>query len=85
MPGSADVLNPCWCCGHECMFCEPGTASPPCCGSGEIPYVHWCALCKISGCDWCCGCPGCHGNGRGGWSPAGIQFNHDGTGTREKQ
>lgn len=47
-PGSTEVLNPCWCCGRECMFCEPETANPPCYGLPVAPWgVHWCANCKF--------------------------------------
>jgi hypothetical protein len=49
-----------------------------CGGESHWEELHWCPMCKYSGCDWCCGCPGCHENSRGGWSPEGKQVNHDG-------
>jgi len=61
----------CWCCGQECMWCDP--ENPADCGE-----LHWCAECKIAGCEWCCGCSECTRLHRGGWSPEGIQIRHDG-------
>lgn len=60
----------CWCCGQECMFCIPE--------EGCRETLHWCTWCKYSGCEWCCGCPECSKNKRGGWSPEGIQVRHGG-------
>ena len=66
-------MGKCWCCGNECMFCSETES----CGGGGTDS-HWCAMCKFSGCDWCCGCPECHEKKRGGWSPAGVQVRHGG-------
>lgn len=63
------MVETCWCCGQECMFCFPDDLS---CDR------HWCAECKYSGCDWCCGCPECQKHKRGGWSPKGVQVCHGG-------
>jgi hypothetical protein len=70
------MVTGCWCCGQECMFCDDG--QEPCSHSR-----HWCALCKIAGCEWCCGCSDCHENRKGGWSQEGAQVNHDGIRARE--
>lgn len=74
------MVGTCWCCGQECMFCTPEENA--CAGNlhGDIPGRHWCAECKFSGCDWCCGCPECQEQKRGGWTPAdsGVQIRHGG-------
>src|SRR6185437_7326311 len=61
----------CWCCGQECMWCEP--ENPADCGE-----LHCCAECKIAGCEWCGGCSECTKLHRGGWSSEGIQIRNDG-------
>lgn len=78
------TANPCWCCGHECMFCPADEKHKECAYIFSVNGMHWCPLCKYTGCDWCCGCPGCQASKRGGWSPKGTQVNHDGTEIREK-
>lgn len=56
------------------MFCDPENPEAFHC----LERNHWCPLCKITGCEWCCGCPECHKSKRGGWSPEGIQVRHGG-------
>jgi hypothetical protein len=75
--GEERVKTGCWCCGQECMFCG-GNDTDGCCTTEDGRARHWCTNCKFGGCEWCCGCSGCHVGRRGGWSPEGIQVNHDG-------
>jgi hypothetical protein len=71
-----DQVSGCWCCGQECMFCD---GTDDCTTVVAPPYnIHWCSMCKYGGCEWCCGCTDCHEKGKGGWSPGGMQVNHDG-------
>lgn len=44
-----EVLNPCWCCGAECMFCTPEENACEGNEHGDIPSAHWCANCKYGG------------------------------------
>lgn len=56
-PGEEEVSNPCWCCGQECMFCLPGEQLPEeehvCYSERQQKFIHWCSLCKYTGCPQC--------------------------------
>jgi hypothetical protein len=55
----------CWCCGDDCMFCDPpGESCDPSC---------WCPLCKFSGCPGCCGCTACKAMEIAGRTPKGTE------------
>lgn len=67
------------------MFCPPEEKTGECADVFSMEDYHWCAYCKFGGCDWCCGCPECNQNKRGGWSPRGTQVNHDGIRSRKTE
>lgn len=46
-----EVANPCWCCGRECMFCDPEDPQDE--KEHLVERHHWCAECKFVGCENC--------------------------------
>jgi hypothetical protein len=79
------VSNPCWCCGQECMFCDPGeTVTELDHMLSHCERLHWCSECKFSGCEYCCGCDECRILKRAGWSPRELPLDERAPHTRKE-